>query len=264
MKRYLERYLDGECEVVWQELVDLGEATFKPSLLAEATAVVEEIVRRLIHNANIVGNFLAEAGYEFDAPGPFVILADEKTAEGVREIEREYGELPLILKVWWSQVDHLNLRQSDSQYDSGMGCHTQGISPSTDILLNSPEACLKQSRMRAENMHKNNALRIASGESPEILPDPDAPFLVLGPCASSNDDVGFLLPVFGVDAHCDNEGLNWTLVEFLRNAFLSKGGLRWAHFGQVRQPDGELRFEAVVRETDEIEAIVKSMNLEIF
>ncbi len=75
MGDYLQRFLDGECETAWQELVDLGEKALRPPVLEEATAVTEEVVRRMIHNVNIIGNYLANAGYEFETPGPFVVPA---------------------------------------------------------------------------------------------------------------------------------------------------------------------------------------------
>ncbi len=264
MGDYLQRFLDGECETAWQELVDLGEKALRPPVLEEATAVTEEVVRRMIHNVNIIGNYLANAGYEFETPGPFVVPADNKTAEGVRRIEQEYGELPLIMKVWWKRIDHLNLLQSDSQYASGVGCHTEGISPSSSLMIDSPAVCLQNSIRRAGDIRSNNQGRLASGESPEVLPDPELPFLVLGPCASNNDDVGFHMPVEAVDAHCDNEGANMTFVDLLRNSLLRNGGLRWMYFGCVQLPNGESEYRTLIREREEIESIASTLNLAPF
>src|SRR5262249_1670840 len=47
---WLTRYLGGECEAVWNELLELGEGIREPLLLGKAIAVVRETMRRCRYN----------------------------------------------------------------------------------------------------------------------------------------------------------------------------------------------------------------------
>ena len=256
---YLQRYLGGECEAVWRQLVDLGEAALRPPVLEEATAVTEEVVRRMIHNARVIGNYLADAGYEFQTPGPFVVPADESTAEGVRQIEQEYGELPLILKVWWSHVDHLNSVPSEKWWKSTEGCHTEGIFPAPEIAICSPHECLSISQDWAELIRENWEATTAAGYSTEGHMHPDDVFLLIGPVTSGNDRVGYRFPFRAVDGLCNDE--DPSLVEWLRHYYLVKGGLGWIYSAVVPTADGGKEFRSFIHPEDNRTGIVKSMNL---
>lgn len=261
MGKYIERYLAGEHQAVWDQLVALGEAALQPPILADATAVADEIVRRIVHNAQIVGQYLADAGYEFETPGPFVVPADANTAHAVQQIEREYGELPLILTTWWSNVDHLNHLPSEQQWTSGRGCPTEGISPTGGIVINSPSQCLEDSREWSHLLREHWNALLTAGESTEGQADPNDVFLLLGPVTSGNDRLVYRLPIRAVDAHCHGDEPPETLVDWLRYAYLTKGGLSWIFQGMVPTPNGEREFTTFIRPEEEVKSIVLSMQL---
>ncbi len=267
MGHYWERYKEGDCEAVWRELTDLGEEALQPRLLGETTQITEEIVRRIIHNANIIGQYLKDAGYEFESPGPFVVPANNETAQDVQQIEQEYGELPLFLKVWWKHVDHLNHFPTESFRSSGQGCPLEGISPTAGILIDNPKESLEYSRQRAIDIQEHIKSAEEAGITGEDEYYEDEPHLVLGPYTSGNDHVGYQLPLNAVDAIChrtaDDEEPE-SLVDWLRFYYLKKAGLNWQFFGSVSNPEGGTKWRSFIRPNNEVEAIVQSMNLVSF
>lgn len=62
---YLERYLAGEREGVWDELCALGPAVFGEPLYTDAVAVARELMRRVRHNIEHLIPRLIEIGYVF-------------------------------------------------------------------------------------------------------------------------------------------------------------------------------------------------------
>ncbi len=264
MGLYLNRYMDGDCEGVWHELIGLGNAALRQPFLDEAIAISEEIVRRIIHNAGIVGQYLVDAGYEFETPGPFVVPADCTTTQGIQQIEQEYGELPLFLMVWWSKVDHLNHLPTESLRNSGLGCPTKGIYPVAGILIKSPEECLKNSRRRSIDISEHIKMAAELGITGEDDYYADSPNIVLGPGTSGNDPVGYQLPLRAVDGMCHQKEVGdeaESLVEWLRFYYLKRGGLGWEFFGYVPIPGGGKELSCYIRPEDEVKSIVQSMGL---
>lgn len=62
MPTYLERYLAGEHEPVWSELVALGPAVRQEPVLADASAVAYEVVRRARANIETLIDRLQHTG----------------------------------------------------------------------------------------------------------------------------------------------------------------------------------------------------------
>src|SRR5579875_896244 len=62
---YLERYLHGECEPVWEELTALGADVFTELVYSEALAVVRETMRRVRNDIMTLIAHLTELGYSF-------------------------------------------------------------------------------------------------------------------------------------------------------------------------------------------------------
>jgi hypothetical protein len=54
MASYLARYLDGEHEQVWAELVALGAAVRDEPLYSDAWAIACETMRRVRHNIELL------------------------------------------------------------------------------------------------------------------------------------------------------------------------------------------------------------------
>ncbi|MGZ3680588.1 MAG: hypothetical protein ACXWQR_18935 [Ktedonobacterales bacterium] len=62
---FLERYVAGEHEQVWAELVALGAAVRQEPLHADALAVARETMRRARQNVLLLIRRLREVGYRF-------------------------------------------------------------------------------------------------------------------------------------------------------------------------------------------------------
>jgi hypothetical protein len=62
---YLDRYLRGEHEQVWDELVALGAAVREEPLYSDALAVARETMRRARHNIETLIPRLVRVGYLF-------------------------------------------------------------------------------------------------------------------------------------------------------------------------------------------------------
>lgn len=134
---YLERYLEGEHERVWEELVALGVGVREEPLLADALAVARETLRRVRDNLEVLIPRLAGAGYQFgygwvqpDAAGRFGERARRDyerelawarampplytppapdTAALLEAFEAEAGVLPLSLRAFHEVVGAVNL-----------------------------------------------------------------------------------------------------------------------------------------------------------
>ncbi|HLG76698.1 MAG TPA: hypothetical protein VKX46_09790 [Ktedonobacteraceae bacterium] len=65
MTSFLERYLRGECEQVWEELLGLGAQVRKEPLHSDALAVARETMRRVRRNCEILIERLERIGYIF-------------------------------------------------------------------------------------------------------------------------------------------------------------------------------------------------------
>ena len=62
---YVERYLQGEHEQVWAELQNLGSAIHQEELYQDAWSVVQETMRRVRHNLELLLPRLIECGFVF-------------------------------------------------------------------------------------------------------------------------------------------------------------------------------------------------------
>jgi hypothetical protein len=66
MPSYLERYLNGEREQVWNELIALGESVRQEPLYSDARAVAQETMRRVRRNIETLYQRLQSIGFQFD------------------------------------------------------------------------------------------------------------------------------------------------------------------------------------------------------
>lgn len=67
MAGFLDRYLSGQCIVVWRELTSLGEEVRHKQYAADASAVAHETMRRARHNVEVLITRLDAVGYRFMA-----------------------------------------------------------------------------------------------------------------------------------------------------------------------------------------------------
>ena len=178
MPTYLERYLAGEREAVWAELTALGSAIRDEPLFADAQAVARETMRRARANVEVLVRRLTALGYRFigDALGPNPTPYVPPTAESLatlRDIERQYGALPLSIETWYEivgAVDFIGIYPRLSTY-TGMGA--EGY---VDMMLGG-----ERIRVRSDSPFYVRDTLSSTG-----APDPDADLtadpLVIWPC----------------------------------------------------------------------------------
>ncbi len=96
---YLERYMAGEYEQVWAELVALGPAVRDNSILPDAWAVAQETMRRARTNIERIVAHLKTMGYQFQDAQPFKPPDDDQIAE-LDGFEQTVGPVPLSVRAW--------------------------------------------------------------------------------------------------------------------------------------------------------------------
>lgn len=109
MSTYLERYLAGEYEQVWAELLALGATVRDEPLYSDALSVARETMTRARYNVELIVGRLSKNGYE---PAPAHILPQPDVEETIATLEKEAGPLPLSLRLWFSIVGEVSLSGS--------------------------------------------------------------------------------------------------------------------------------------------------------
>ncbi len=117
---FLARYLAGETEQVWQELIALRGAVRTPRYYDDARAVAEETMRRVRRNLEALIPMLAQHGYRYNAPTldpPGAVLCSPTPAdlEALDEFERTHGPLPISVRAYFEIVGAVDLSQDYEQ-----------------------------------------------------------------------------------------------------------------------------------------------------
>lgn len=113
---YLQRYLDGEHEAVWRELVELGSAFREPEVIADAEAVAHETMLRVGENVQTLISRLKQQGYKFGSfqsgdwkrHRPYVHPSKNVRVK-LSKIHRQFGSIPLSLTAFYEVVGAVNL-----------------------------------------------------------------------------------------------------------------------------------------------------------
>jgi hypothetical protein len=118
MVTYLERYLAGECEEVWADLMGLDARVRDEWVLADALAVARETMRRVRSNLATLIPRLERAGYVFGYEGLDPAFAQRQPApfrpppadisETLARFEATIGVLPLSLCAWYETMGEVN------------------------------------------------------------------------------------------------------------------------------------------------------------
>jgi hypothetical protein len=186
---YLERYLTGDHEQVWNDLLSLGSAVRHPPYLDQAQAVAIETMRRVRRNCERIVNRLQAAGYRFGvypdgsrgyiSDGPLILSSRQSQAD-IATLEHQVGPLPLSLLAFWREVGAVDL----------VGMHPAWPSLLDPLVVYPPEAVLIdletwqdddsseafEASLAPDSLHKDN---ISGGEPYSVqLPDSSADFLL--------------------------------------------------------------------------------------
>lgn len=217
MATFLERYLQGEHQQVWSELVALGPAVNAPDVLEDAVGVAHETMRRALQNIQTLIARLTDLGYQFGSPSgddltpqvPYQPpLADVQAR--LQELQTLAGPLPLSLQAWYEVVGEVYL---------------VGTAPwRTGPML--PDALVVDSIATA-----TEGVRAWMEEREDTpLEDWEEPCLAwIAPDEYHKDDIsggppyGIVLPNAAADAQLENEWHQTSFVEYLRQCFVCGG-----------------------------------------
>jgi hypothetical protein len=98
-----DRYVAGEHEKVWNELVAFGPAVRADPQAADALAVAYETMRRVAANVREITTRLRALGYRSASPRPHQ-PPDPRARKQVARLERAVGGIPLALRAFYEMV----------------------------------------------------------------------------------------------------------------------------------------------------------------
>jgi hypothetical protein len=105
---YLDRYRNGEQTEVWAEMVAFGPAVRQEPLYSEAVVVAREIMTRARHNVALLVERLQVLAFQFTYPDMVWVPPTDDLMIAIQEVERLYGPLPLMLRMWFEVVGQVN------------------------------------------------------------------------------------------------------------------------------------------------------------
>lgn len=215
MGQYLERYLAGECQPVWDELLAQGAAIREEPLASEAWAVAQETMRRVRHNIELLIPRLDWLGYcfgevwDFEGPNgtasdPIFLPPPPDTARALDKLEeRVGGPLPLSLRAFYLEIGGVNF----------IGTYPAWRYFDIDPLYVSSLADAEGSSLDSEPEPRADGLTELS-----LSPDSCMKYEVSG-----GDGYFLLVPNASIDGLFDDGRHNTTFVDYLRICFRSGG-----------------------------------------
>lgn len=217
MSSYYARYLAGDCEAVWRELVEQGKAIREPSSIwSDAVSVACELVDRAYRNLFLLKKRLADLGYRFANPDDAFVEASADELATLNSVELKMGVLPVVVRKWYERIGSVDFTQEQSQLFSpgNSPCvEVSGLGLNAPLVFRSLSNCLlMQQEFRDEGRISEN----------------DNHFLPLGGWASNCDPTGLQLPCESFDGILFNDGGGDVhFVEVLRTAFKWGGFPLW-------------------------------------
>lgn len=236
MGNWLERYVGGEHEGVWKEVVALGPRASDPAVASAVNALARETMERARRNVEALKSLLPSIGWRFQFPisGPpsdhcVHALPGTDVRQKIATLETLCGPLPASIRAWWEVVGTVCfMREPLDGFEA----------PLPDPLVVAPiESVIEEFHEWASDPERRR-----------IEPRFRAP---LAPDELHKDDISggapyeLELPSSAADGVLLNEWHNATFVGYLREAF------RWAGVpGWSRAPHTAARVAAIRRELE--------------
>jgi len=226
-----ERYLRGEHEDVWRELIQLGARIREEPIWSDALAVTREVVRRAHANLRTIHDRLVVLGYEFQDPSNALVSASpDEDAALVEETQRQLGTFPLLVQVWYETIASVDFSQAPRQLRCksmepcrgpeaifGLGSHPVLVFRRIDQAW---QDWLTNKEQYFKTLAEIERLHGPSGWSREYVP-----YLSTGEFAGNCEAKLVRLPNLAIDAILYNEGEgDIHILDELRTAF------RWGGF----------------------------------
>jgi hypothetical protein len=111
----LERYLAGEHEEVWSDLMALGHEARNSTYFPQAYAVAKETMQRARRNVERLVARLHAIGYQFANPQDAHVPPITDVRAMIASIEETLGPLPLSLRAFYEVVGSVDFTQADGQ-----------------------------------------------------------------------------------------------------------------------------------------------------
>ena len=226
---HLDRYLAGEHEAVWKDLVALGEAVRTGAHAADALAVAYETMHRVEQNVAVLAERLSGLGFRFVDPGsssgffglgkakahaPHVPPAPDSAARIAELEEVAGGPIPLSLRAFFDVVGAVNF---NGDHASIAPQHSEGTADPLMVYgIQDAIDCVESGYGEDEE-----------GERVMYVVAPDA---LHKANVSGGEAYMIALPAPLADAEVEEEPHGVAFVEYLRIAILRWGGFPgWEH-----------------------------------
>lgn len=232
MNQYLERYLNGEHEAVWQELLTLGALDHESAVFLDVYAVAQETMSRAKHNVLTIISRLEDIAYQFALPEQVHTSPASDAGENLQKLVSHAGPLPLSLQAWYEIVGGVCL----------MGNHEKLAFFSSPIASYPPQIYSDplvvfpiQAAIGSIDLDQGDIQENSSGE----FLIPIAPDAYHKANISGGAPYEIRLPCSDVDTILLNEWQDTTFVNYLRICFQWGGFPGWARYPQ--RPETLLR-----------------------
>lgn len=233
MSTYLDRYLAGEHERVWAELVALGPAVRDEPIYTDARAVAQETMRRARRNIETLIPRLREIGYQFGYDGipvseeerrhlaPVFAPPAPKVAATMARLESQVGPLPLSLRAFYEVVGAVNLTGKHPHWRITLECLDALEIHSAEIALEGFDD------WGTDDGEYHMSAPISPDQYGKVGVSGGGPYVVV-------------LPDAAADARLRNEWHHTTFVNYLRICFRWGGFPGWERIEP--RPDSDLAF----------------------
>lgn len=223
---YLSRYLRGEYEAVWSELIEMGPAVRDSSVFSDALAVARETMGRVAANVDEISSRLLQFGYDFEFyPNglaiPFCfgprLLPSEALLRDVSELEGLVGVIPVSIKTFWEMVGAVSF----------IGKFPQGwLEYSDPLVVEPPEVSLFEYRERTVGGgQERSSAAFCAPLSPDVFHKEGV---------GGGPPYGLVLPSECMDGVIINETKNLHFIKYLRFSILECGGFAGVVSQKVR------------------------------
>jgi hypothetical protein len=179
MASYLERYLAGQHERVWREIVALGDVVREEPARADAEAVAREMMGRVRRNIERLVPRLRERGYGFTNADP--LTTPDKNVAGYLAAMEEWGPLPMALRIFWEIVGEVSLEGALPDGAEELG---QTQSPLSPLTVAGPLPSFDE-WMEAYEAEEPAAYLVICSDPEGIL----GTFTLPGPCLSADTEL---------------------------------------------------------------------------
>jgi hypothetical protein len=216
---YYSRYLAGEHEQVWGELVQCGSAVRTEPLYSDAHGVAKVLAENAYRNLALIHRRLVDFGYEFEEPKSALLEATTQDIQLLDGVEQALGTLPLVVRAWYERIASVNFCQAPDQlFSNGENKNNEAVA---GLGLNTVLVYFSIPNSLALRQWLIDDGRLNDEDGPS---DHSTNFFPTGGWASNCDPKGFQLPASGFDGSLFNDGGgDQYLVPELRYAF-SWGG----------------------------------------